>query len=78
MFDSTAGSISAQFTVFAAFVISRHLCAASGVTVRHNGEALRTLRDVTTSITGHQLTTATRPAGAAADILVTPERYAPK
>ena len=72
MFASTEDSIHAHLTVvFAALAISRHLHAATGVSIRRIVRALRPLRDVTISIDGHELTAPTPPTGEAAQILAT-------
>ncbi len=70
MFASKEESIQAHLTVvFCALAISRHLHAATGVTIRRIVRALRPLRDVVISIDGHQLTAETPAAGEGAEIL---------
>ena len=70
MFHHEADSIHAHLTiVFTALAISRHLQAATGVSIRKIVRTLRPLRDVTISINGNELI-ATTPPGAEAHAIL--------
>lgn len=63
-------SVHAHLTVvFVALAISRHLYAATGVSIRRIVNALRPLRDIVISIDGRHFTATTPPTGEAAEIL---------
>lgn len=70
MFHHEEDSIAAHLTVvFAALAVSRHLQAASGVSIRKLVRTLKPLRDVTIQIGDQHLTATTPPSPEAAEML---------